>query len=67
MALEARYPLGEAGFEKGDLILAVNKQPVAGVDSFAAMIEKLPADTEVSLLALDHRTGNTVFVNVKVK
>ena len=60
-------PLGETGFEKDDLILAVNKQPVAGVDSFAAMIEKLPADTEVSLLALDHRTGNTVFVNVKVK
>jgi serine protease Do len=66
-AVNQSGPLGKAGFEKGDLILAVNKQPVAGVDSFAAMIEKLPANTEVSLLALDHRTGNTVFVNVEVK
>ncbi|MEJ2168890.1 MAG: PDZ domain-containing protein [Desulfobacterales bacterium] len=60
-------PLGKAGFEKGDVILAVNKQPVAGVDSFAAMLEKLPHDKEVNLLAVDHRTGNAGYVQVEVK
>jgi serine protease Do len=59
-------PLGKAGFEKGDLILAVNKQSVPGVDAFAGMIESLPHHQKVTLLALDHRTGNTTFVQVEV-
>ena len=59
-------PLGKVGFEKGDLILGIDKVPVSGVDSFAAMVDSLPRDQEVSLLALDHRSGNASYVKVKI-
>jgi serine protease Do len=65
-SVDPNGPLGKAGFEKGDLILAVNKQSVPGVDAFAGMIESLPHHQKVTLLALDHRTGNTTFVQVEV-
>lgn len=65
-SVEPHGPLGKAGFEKGDLILAVNRQPVPGVDSFASIIENLPHGQKVNLLARDHRTGNTGFVQVEV-
>jgi len=64
--VEPKGPLGEAGFEKGDLILAVNKKPVSGVDAFINMISELPRHQPVTLLAVDHRTGETADVQVKV-
>jgi serine protease Do len=65
-SIDPNGPLGKAGFEKGDLILAVNKQPVPDANAFASMIETLPHDQKVKLLALDHRTGNTGYVQVEV-
>lgn len=65
-SVDSDGPLGKAGFEKGDLILSVNKQPVSGVDSFVSMINSLPQHAKVNLLALDHRTGNTAYVQVEV-
>jgi serine protease Do len=65
-SVDPNGPLGKAGFEKGDLILAVNKQPVPDVETFASMIETLPHDQKVKLLALDHRTGNTGYIQVEV-
>jgi serine protease Do len=65
-SVDPNGPLGKAGFEKGDLILAVNKQPVPDVDTFASMIETLPHDQKVELLALDHRTGKTGYIQVEV-
>jgi S1-C subfamily serine protease len=65
-SIDPNGPLGKAGFEKGDLILAVNKQAVSGVDAFASMINSLPHHQQVTLLALDHRTGNTTYVQVEV-
>jgi hypothetical protein len=54
------------GFEQGDLILAIEKNPVSGVDSFVSMVNSLPHHQKVVLLALDHRTGNTSYVQVEV-
>jgi serine protease Do len=65
-SIEPNGPLGKAGFEKGDLILAVNKEPVLDVDTFASIIETLPHDQKVKLLALDHRTGKTGYIQVEV-
>lgn len=66
-AIDPNGPLGKAGFEKGDLILAVNKHPFGGVDGFASMIESLPHNQKVSLLAVDRLTGSSGYVEVEVK
>ena len=50
--------LGKAGFEVGDLILAIDKQPVEGTDSFTDLVNALPSKKKVAILALDHRTGS---------
>ena len=58
--------LGTAGFEKGDIILAIDKQPVTSVEFFVNAIYSLPPHTKIVILALDHHTGNTGFVQVEV-
>jgi Do/DeqQ family serine protease len=64
--IDPNGPLGKAGFEKGDLILGVDNQPVPGVDTFVNMINSLPHHQEVTFLAVDQRTGNAVKVQVEV-
>jgi serine protease Do len=64
--VDPKGPLGKAGFEKGDLILSIDKQPVAGVDSFVNMVNSLPTHQKIVLLALDHRNGNTGSVQVEI-
>jgi serine protease Do len=64
--LDPKGPLGEAGFEVGDMILAVNGQPVEGMESFAALVSSLKPKEKISVLALDHRTGNTGTVQVEI-
>jgi serine protease Do len=64
--VDPKGPLGKVGFEQGDLILAIEKNPVSGVDSFVSMVNSLPHHQKVVLLALDHRTGNTSYVQVEV-
>jgi serine protease Do len=66
VSVDPNGPLGKAGFEQEDLILAVNKEPVLDVNTFASIIEALPHDQKVKLLALDHRTGNTGYILVEV-
>jgi serine protease Do len=65
--LEAKGPLAKAGFEVGDMILAVEGQPVEGTGDFIGLISALPPGKRASLTALDHKTGNTgnVFVVVQ--
>ncbi len=57
--LEAKGPLAKAGFEVGDMILAVDGQPVEGTGDFIGLVSALPPGKRVSLTALDHKTGNT--------
>jgi serine protease Do len=57
--------LGKVGFEVGDLILAVGKLPVEGVDSFLNMVSHLPHHQKIVLLALDHRSAQTSYVQVE--
>jgi serine protease Do len=65
--LEAKGPLAKAGFEVGDMILAVDGQPVEGTGDLIGLVSALPPGKRTSLIALDHKTGNTgnVFVVVK--
>jgi serine protease Do len=65
--IEIKSPLGEAGFEVGDVILGINNQPIAGLDDFITLISALQPRQKITVLALDHRTGNMGNVEVSVK
>ncbi len=62
--LEKNSPLAQAGFEVDDIITAINNIPVRGVQSFADIIKSLPANQSVVLTAVDHRTGQTGYVQL---
>jgi serine protease Do len=60
-------PLGEAGFEVGDIILEMNGTPVEGVDGFVELVAALPPNQKVVIKALDHRTGRQGLLEVVVR
>jgi serine protease Do len=64
---DPKGPLKEAGFELGDMILAINNQPVEGLEGFVDLVGLLKPKETISILALDHRTGNTGTVQVVVR
>ena len=57
-------PFGQAGLEPQDLILQVNGEPVKGVEGFADLMSALPAKQQLVVLALDHRSGQSGYVQV---
>jgi serine protease Do len=65
-SLKSDSPLAKAGFEVNDIILAVNGQDVSGVQDFISLIKALPHDHPASFLAVDHRTGQSGYVDVTV-
>jgi serine protease Do len=63
------YPngaLAEAGLEVGDIILAINDQNIDGLGSFTALVNTIKPHQRVRVLALDHRTGQTWYVLMKL-
>ena len=65
--VEPKGPLGKAGFEEGDIILAIDNQPVEDMEGFVSLASSLKANQKITLLALDHRTGNTGTIRVEVR
>ena len=61
---DPKGPLEEAGFEVGDMILAINNQPIESMESFVDLVSLLKPKQKISIVALDHRTGNTGTVQV---
>jgi serine protease Do len=59
-------PLEEVGFENDDIILDINNTPVRGVEGFAALIKALPPHQQILINAVDHRTGQSGFVQVNI-
>ncbi len=66
-SLDATSPLKKQGFEDGDIILEVNGQVVGRVEGFVERVGSMPPRRTIALLALDHRTGDTVSVTVTLK
>ncbi|HVP79967.1 MAG TPA: Do family serine endopeptidase [Thermodesulfobacteriota bacterium] len=64
---DPKGPLREAGFEIGDMILAINDQPIDSMESFVDQVSLLKPKDNIAILALDHRTGNTGTVQVVVR
>jgi S1-C subfamily serine protease len=55
------------GFEVGDIILAINDQPFEGLEGFDALVSTLKPNQKVTLVALDHRTGDTGAIEAVVR
>jgi len=60
-------PLEEVGFEVGDIILEVNGQTIGSLESFVQLVASLKPNQQITLLALDHRSGSTAYVQVLVR
>jgi serine protease Do len=67
VAVDAKGPLGEAGFEVEDILLGINNQPVTGLESFVSLVSSLKPQEKVSVVALDHRTGSQGAVEVTAR
>ncbi|MGZ3590933.1 MAG: PDZ domain-containing protein [Thermodesulfobacteriota bacterium] len=65
--MDSKGPFPRAGFEVADMILAINGQPVEGMESFVDLVISLAPRQKISVLALDHRTGNTATIQVSVR
>ena len=64
--IDAKGPIGKAGFEVGDVILALNGHPVQGVDSFNELMTDMPHHQKVVLYAISHKTGQSGYVQLEV-
>lgn len=65
--LDPNGPLGQAGFEIGDIILEINSQPIEGLDSFVGLVSTLKPHQKIAVLALDHRSGKAGNVEIEVQ
>ncbi len=59
--------LAKAGFEVGDIILSIDNQPVKDEQGFVNLLEIMKPHQSVQILALDHNSGQTAQVQVKVR
>ena len=66
-SVDRKGPLSEVGFEPGDIILEVDGQPVEGVESFLGIVNSLQPGQEVTMLAVDHRSGQSGYLQVVVR
>ncbi|HPI93397.1 MAG TPA: Do family serine endopeptidase [Deltaproteobacteria bacterium] len=65
--LDPKGPMTQAGFEVGDIILEVDGQMIRGMDDFAGIVAMLQPRQETILLALDHRSGQSTYVQVSAR
>jgi serine protease Do len=65
--LDPKGPMAEVGFELGDIILEIDGQSVHGVEDFAGIVSVLQPGQEAVLLALDHRSAQSTYVQVKTR
>jgi len=62
--VDSKGPFGKAGFEKGDLILQVESQPVGGPDSLFTILSAIGHHKKVTVAAVDQKTGQSGSVEV---
>lgn len=64
--IDPKGPMGEAGFEVGDIIVGLDDHPVQGVDSFNELMTAMPHHQKAVLLAIDHKSGQSGYVQVEI-
>ncbi len=60
-------PLGQVGFEVGDLILEIDGRSMGGLEDLVKIIQAIKPRQRLTLLALDHRTGRTGYVQIRTR
>jgi serine protease Do len=65
--LDPKGPLGKVGFEVGDILLEINHHPIEDFESFVGLVSALQPHQKIVILALDHRSGSTGYVEVVVR
>jgi len=65
--LDPNGPLAKVGLEVKDIILSIEGVPINDLESFASLIKRIPPNQKITLLVVDHRRGNTVYVQVLIK
>jgi serine protease Do len=65
--LDPKGPLGKVGFEVGDILLEINHSPIEDFESFVGLVSALEPHQKIVVLAFDHRSGNTGYVEVEVR
>jgi len=65
--LDPEGPLREVGFELGDMILEINGRPIKGLETFMNLVGTTHTSQQITLLGLDHRSGRTGYVQVRVR
>jgi len=65
--VDPKGPLGQVGFEVGDVILEINGQPVESLEELSDLVSTVKPGQKIALVALDHRTGNSGYVEVVVR
>jgi serine protease Do len=64
--LDPKGPMSEAGFEVGDIIVGLDDHPVQGVDSFNELMTSMPHHRKFILLAINHKSGQSGYVQVEI-
>jgi serine protease Do len=57
-------PFGKAGFEKGDIILQIENNPVDSPDTLFALLSTLKQSHKAAVLAVDHKSGQSGIVHI---
>jgi serine protease Do len=57
-------PFGKAGFEKGDIILQVENNPVDSPDTLLVLLSTLRQKHKATVLAVDHTSGQSAAVQI---
>ncbi len=65
--VDPKGPLGEVGFEPGDLIVQVAGNTISSVESFTELMSALKPGTRVPMVAVDHRSGKAGQVEVTLR
>jgi serine protease Do len=58
--------LAEAGFEVGDLLLAIEDQPVDSPEALAIILSIVPPGQPITILAIDSATGQIGYVQIEL-
>ncbi len=64
--VDSQGPLGKAGFEAGDIILGMENQPIESLESFIELAGSLKPKQSITLLAIDHRSGDMGNIQINV-
>ena len=64
--VDPKGPIGKAGFEVEDVILALDNHPIRDLDSFNEVMRTIPNHQKVVILAISHETGQSGYVQIEI-